>query len=192
MSEEVGAALVVTDPVLIHGPVRVLLLGLGQGGLGLSVGLGGIGFENDIDRRELPHLLRVQEAVLSYLMAKSLASHGTIIVFAHGAPQTPLYWVVRRSLVVHAELVDFHLFLLLHELKSRFGLALRYGESGSRPLGRSDLLRLNHRQDQGMQVCDAFQQPGIVLSDYQRLVFFGHFQRSVVYNPVPDNVSECW
>jgi hypothetical protein len=73
-------------------------------------------------------------------------------------------------------------------VKGCLGLTLRYRESGSRPLGRPDLLRFNHRQDLGrpdllrfnhrqdqcMQVCDAFQQPGIVLSDYQRLVFFGH------------------
>jgi hypothetical protein len=33
MSVEVRAALVVTDPVLVHGPVRVFLLGLGQASL---------------------------------------------------------------------------------------------------------------------------------------------------------------
>jgi hypothetical protein len=34
MSVEVRATLVGTDPVLVHGPVRVFLLGLGQGSLG--------------------------------------------------------------------------------------------------------------------------------------------------------------
>ncbi|MFN9904816.1 MAG: hypothetical protein ACK56F_01660, partial [bacterium] len=136
MSVEVRATLVGTDPVLVHGPVRVFLFGLGQSGLGLLVCLSGLGLENDLDRRELPHLLRVQEAVLSNLMAEGLESHGTLKAPAQRAPQTPLHWVVRRSLVVHAELVDFHSFLLLHELEGRFGLALRYRESGSRPLGR--------------------------------------------------------
>ena len=71
MSVEVRAALVVTDPVLVHGPVRVFLLGLGQGSLGLSVGLGRIGFENNVDRREFPHLLRVQSSPISWQKASS-------------------------------------------------------------------------------------------------------------------------
>jgi hypothetical protein len=75
MSVEVWATLVDTDPVFVHGPVRIFLLGLGQDGIGLFVGLGGIRFENDLDGRELPHLLRVQEAVLSNLMAKGLEVH---------------------------------------------------------------------------------------------------------------------
>jgi hypothetical protein len=59
MSVEARAALVVTDPVLVHGPVRVFLLGLSQGSLSLSVGFGCIGFENNVNRREVPHFLRV-------------------------------------------------------------------------------------------------------------------------------------
>ncbi len=101
MSVEIRAALVVTDPVLVHGPVRVLLLGLGQGSFGLSVGLGCIGFENNVNRREFLHLLRVQETILSNFVAESLVSHGTIIVPAQSAPQEPLHWVVWRPLVVH-------------------------------------------------------------------------------------------
>jgi hypothetical protein len=45
VSVEIRAALIVTNPVLVHGPVRVFLLGLGQGSLGLSVGLGCVGCE---------------------------------------------------------------------------------------------------------------------------------------------------
>ena len=75
MSVEVRAALVVTNPVLVHGPVRVFLLGLGQGSLGLSVGLGCIGFENNVNRREFPHLLRVQEGRQSSPISWQKASY---------------------------------------------------------------------------------------------------------------------
>ena len=40
---EIRAALSVANPVLVHGPVRILFLGLGQGSLGLSVSLGCVG-----------------------------------------------------------------------------------------------------------------------------------------------------
>jgi hypothetical protein len=124
MSIEVRATLVSTDPVLVHGPVRVFLFGLGQSSLGVHVCLSSLRFEYYHGRRESPRLLWVQETVLPGLMIKGLESHGTLITPAHRAPQAPLHRRVRWSLVVLAEFVYLFHLLLFQKLIGSFGLAL--------------------------------------------------------------------
>ena len=201
MSVEIRATFIVTNPVLVHGPVRVFLLGLGQGSLGLSVSLGCVGCENYVGRFANPGLHRVCFALLANLMAEGLVSHGTIIVSAYLAPQEPLHRVVRRSLVVHPELVNFHPLFVFKELES-FLVIMKCRESSSLPLERSGflvfadrqghallgvqghhlrwslrfsgLLGLDHWQDQCPEVVDALQQAGIVTSKSQRLMVVRH------------------
>ena len=86
MSVEIRATFIVTNPVLVHGPVRVFLLGLGQGSLGLSIGPGCVRYENDVGRLTYPSLHRVLFAFLANFMVESFVSHGTIIVSAYLAP----------------------------------------------------------------------------------------------------------
>ena len=86
MSVEIRAAFIVANPVLVHGPVRILFLGLGQGSLGLSVDLGRVGCENDVGRLAYPSLHRVLFAFFANLMVESFVAHGTIIVSAYLAP----------------------------------------------------------------------------------------------------------